>query len=174
MSSMDVRITTPPEGIMEMTQGIGPLFLMDYFFNKKQGKPYSLNVVRSDGSNAYHLDEDSYTFSNKPNVIFGSPVVEVSLGAHIQADMFREGSNMLVPATGVDVNNENFVWARILGADSDYSDNGEVIRFRVEAWECSYHLDGDYAYMGWMFEAKSAEPIAWMTFNKTTHAITVS
>lgn len=174
MSSMDVRITTPAEGLMEMTAAIGPLFLMDYFFNEKKGKPYSLDVIGSDGSNTYHLDKDSYSFSQTPLRAFGSPVVEVYMCAHIKADTFRRGSNMLVPAMGTDVNINNFVWLRIMAAESDYSENDETIRFRIEAWSCDYHLDGEHASLGWVFESKMVKPIYWMTFNKITHEITVS
>lgn len=175
MSSMDVRSITPSEGISEMTGWIGQLFLMDYFFNEKHGKPYAFSVIGSDGSNVYHIERGGYSFSEKPLRHFGAPVVQITMGVHIKSGVLEERSNVLIPATGSEVRNDNLAWIRILCAERDYSENDRTIRFGVEAWNCDYHLDEERSYYtGWMFASEQRESFVWMTFDKRTHKITVS
>lgn len=173
---MNARVSSQQDDLMEITLGIGPLFLMEHFFNKKKGKPYSFFALVGDYSYS-SVPGTGYTSRDEPLVVLGSKVAEINFHAHIKAEDFREESNLIVPATGEDVKRDNFISVDILCAEDDYFEDQDMIRFPVEAWTCIYFLDsehGEHVSLGWMIESRMADPISWMVFNKHTHEITVS
>lgn len=173
MPSINACVSSHGDDPMEITRVIGPLFLLDHFFNVKHGKPYLFSSLS--GTQLYTSAPGlGRIYRDKQQVVLGSAVAEVYLVAYVKTEELDQQSNLIVPAVGDDVRMDDCVTVRIICSEEDYSETDDDIRVRIELWTCGYSYQEQFTQLDWMIESRMAEPMSWLTFNKHTHEIAIS